>query len=772
MVILQLLPELNFGGVERGAVEIARGLVARGHRAIVVSGGGRLVSALERAGAVHVTMPIHVKSPLALLQQVAPLARLIEREHVQVVHARSRMPAVVGWLAARRAGVPFVTTCHGLYTPHPISRVMGWGKLVIVPSETIARHMRRAFGVPHERLRLIPRGVDLEKFRPPSTVHRPQISEIEPRTQDTRHKTQVVVVAQDPNSRLASCALRSSCDAAVDLETQDKQCHGARANSVRPFVVGLIGRLAPIKGHVDFLKAMVTVVSRHPEARAWIIGDAAPGRERYRHELEALIRRLELTETVTLMAGRADIETLLPSLDLAVVPSRRAEAFGRGVIEAWACGVPVVATRVGGLVDIVEDGQAGRLVAPGRPDELAEAIAAMIERPDMARRQAEVGHRLVQERYGLDRMVEATIRVYEETVRGRRVLVIKLSALGDVLLATPTWRELRHAYPQGHIAALTSPAFAPILLRCPHVDEVITYDRRERDRGPAGLWRIGAQLRRQAFDVVVDLQNNRVSRWLSVLSAAPVRAGFRRGFWNGLLSHPVRLTPDLRAPVAQQFRLLERIGVRPQSSHLEFWIRSEEEARIAAFLEANWLAPTETLAGVHVGGSQRWRTKRWDPARFGAVCDRLARQGVRTVLVGGPSERETAERLLQRVQSRPINAVGRTTLGELAALLRRCDVLVAADSAPLHLAAAVGTPVVALFGPTDPSRHLPSGARVQVLFKDLPCSPCYRPTCEHVSCLRQIRVEEVLMAVQHLLVSTGRWPGTPVAAVIGGEAAA
>ncbi len=496
---------------------------------------------------------------------------------------------------------------------------------------------------------------------------------------------------------------------------------------------------------------MVTVVNRCPEVRALIIGDAALGKEAYRERLQEMIRDLDLEGAIELVGGRSDIEAVLPTLDLAVVPSRRPEAFGRGVIEAWACGVPVVATRVGGLVDVVEHGRTGLLVSPGRPDEMADAITAMVLQPERARGYAEAGHRLVEERYSLMQMVEATIGVYEEAVRARRVLVVKLSALGDVLLATPTWRALRQAYPAGRIAALTAPMFAPVLLRCPYVDEVVTYDRCGRDTGVRGLWRVAAQLRRQAFDVVIDLQNNRSSRWLSWLSGAPVRLGFRRGWWSGLLTHPVALERTVVSPVAQQFRLLERIGVRPEASHLEFWVRPEEEARIAVLLESNWLGSDETLVGLHIGGSQRWRTKRWPMDRFGLVCDQLATRGIRTVLLGAGPERRDAEALLRQVQSRPINAVGRTTLGELAALIRRCAVVIASDSAPLHLAAAVGVPVVALFGPTDPQRHLPTGAAVQVLYKHLPCSPCYRPTCEHISCLRQIRVDEVLEAVQQLV---------------------
>ena len=163
MKVMQLLPSLELGGTERGVVDLARAMKKEGHETIVVSSGGSLVAELQKTGIPHYGLPVHQKT-LAALFLVEELVKIIEREHVDIIHARSRVPAWLGWLAARKTGIPFVTTCHGHYSAHAMSFVMGWGKRVIVASHAIGRRMIDEFGVPPDRIRLVPRGVDLSQF--------------------------------------------------------------------------------------------------------------------------------------------------------------------------------------------------------------------------------------------------------------------------------------------------------------------------------------------------------------------------------------------------------------------------------------------------------------------------------------------------------------------------------------------------------------------------------------------------------------------------------
>jgi glycosyltransferase involved in cell wall biosynthesis len=165
MNVLQILPELNVGGSETSTLDLARFLVKLGHKAVVVSNGGKLVGELESCGAIHYKLPVHKKSILTMLKLIPRLAEIIKKEEIHIVNAGSRVPAWIAYFACRKTNAVFITTCHGYYTKHPFSQVMGWGKRVIVVSNIIARHMIEDFKVPPERIKLIPRGVDLEKFK-------------------------------------------------------------------------------------------------------------------------------------------------------------------------------------------------------------------------------------------------------------------------------------------------------------------------------------------------------------------------------------------------------------------------------------------------------------------------------------------------------------------------------------------------------------------------------------------------------------------------------
>lgn len=156
MNVLQVLPQLNVGGVETGTLDFARYLVKGGHKAVVVSAGGALVGELESSGAVHYQLPVERKSLVKMLKAVPALVEIIKKEKIDIVHARSRVPAWIAYFACRRTNAVFITTCHGYYRKHFFSSVMGWGKRVIVLSNIIGRHMIEDFSVPYERIRLVP----------------------------------------------------------------------------------------------------------------------------------------------------------------------------------------------------------------------------------------------------------------------------------------------------------------------------------------------------------------------------------------------------------------------------------------------------------------------------------------------------------------------------------------------------------------------------------------------------------------------------------------
>ncbi len=691
MHILQVVPQMTVGGVERGVIDLARGLIRRGHRVSVVSAGGPLVERLVAQGAMHYTLPVDKKTPVGIFSCIPALARMIQETGVDVVHARSRVPGWIGWAAARRTQRAFVTTAHGFYAPHAASRVMAWGRLVIAPSEALGRHMVDRFGVPRARLRVIPRGVDLEEFRfqPPLASH------------------------------------------------------------AGPWRIGLFGRLSPIKGHEVALEACSRLIRGGMPVTLCLAGGMPDSP--YQRRLEALIRDLTLDQAVEWLGVRQDVAGLIASCDLVLMPSVYPESFGRGVLEAQAVGRPVIASRIGALAELIEDGRTGLLVPPADPSALADAVARFVRDGSLRARCVEAARRKVEADGTVDRMVERTLAVYEECLTAPRILIWKLRALGDVVLATPSLRAIRKRFPAGHVTLIVDRSAYDLIATCPYLDDIMPYDPAGKDSGVRGHMALLARLRCRGFDLSIDLQNSRLTHALAWAAGIPVRAGYQRRC-GALLNRAVPLPRGSFAPVAHQHYLLQRVGCPPDGDALELWPSASDAERAERLLAAAPGGPGP-LVGIHPGGSGRWRTKRWDLARWAQLCDRLAERRVRVIVTGGPDERALGDALVRLTSSKPWLVVGQTRLMELACVIKRCDLFTTHDSAPLHLAAAVGTPTVALFGPTDPARHLPPRFKGAALVHDVFCRPCYAPRCRTIThaCMKGIAVERVLGAALALL---------------------
>ncbi|MBF0254556.1 MAG: lipopolysaccharide heptosyltransferase II [Candidatus Omnitrophica bacterium] len=715
MNILQIVPELSSGGVERGTVDFARVLCRDGHKSVVISSGGSLVPALVEAGVIHYTLKVHKKSLFSILFEAQTVARIIRSEAIDIVHARSRVPAWIAWIACRKARVPLVTTCHGVYGTHAFSRVMGWGKLVIAISHAVSRHMKERFGVPHQRIRLIHRGVNLAEF----TAH-----------------DEAAAAAPDDGANSGD-VIRA-------------------ATRKREVVVGIVGRITPIKGHKVMIKAMARTLRTFRNAKLWIIGQAS--RQRYLEELQLLCQKLRIESSVEFMGTQPKIPELLRKMDLLVAPAVGEEAFGRVLIEAGACGVPVIASRIGGIVDVIEHGKDGMLVTAGDPAALAEAMIGILSDPESASRLAANMKRKVKTEFVDSLMFEKTLEVYREAVEVKKILVIKLSALGDVILSTPSLRAIRKAYPKAHLSVVVERASRIILKECPYIDELFVIER----AGGWGTWknamRMGKFLAEEGVDIVVDFQNNRLSHYLAMASGAHTRIGFATRKFDFFLNERLKGADRDEGPVTQQFRLLERLGIKPTDERLEFWTAPEDRSSVERFLKENWIGHEQILVGIHPGSSPHWKTKQWPLELYADLCDRLSHKNIRVVLTGTKADLELTERIRRLCRSKPVVAAGKTTFGELAALIQRCEAVVGSDSAPMHVAAAVGTPFVALFGPTDPRRHVAaSGTPHEILWNQISCSPCYLRKCPlSLQCLKEIKPETVCDRVFGLLGSRAK----------------
>ncbi len=691
MNILQILPTLDVGGVETGTIDLSKELIKRGHKVIVVSGGGKLVKNLIEMNVKHIELAVHKKSPITILESIKKLEAIIKDERVDIVHSRSRVPNIIAFFAARHTGAKFITTAHGYYSNHFISRVTGWAKFVIVASSVIGRHMIEDFKVPYERIKLIPRGVDLDKF-----------------------------VFKAP-----------------------------AASSKSEYKIGVVGRITPIKGHGFFLQAIARVVRLFPKVKALIVGDAPKDKPRYIENLKTLTKQLQIEKYVEFLGAQYDIPKIMSGLDLLVLPSIGQEAFGRVIIEASASGVPVIATRIGGAMEIIEDGHTGVLVKPGDILEMVNSIIRVLKDRELSKNIAIEARKKIEREYSLVKMTEDTIKVYEEALRKKSILVIKFGAIGDVMLIVPSLRILKNHFPGAHISVLIGAEPKHILKNCPYIDELILYDKKGRDRGLKGLLKTSAILRRKNFDMSIDFQNNRTSHLISWLGAIPQRFGYNNRKWSFFINKSIKYLDIKATPLAEQFRLLKsmKIDTMGASTYLEIWPSKEDFSYIDDLLKNAWVSDSQVLAGINIGSSRRWETKRWPLKNFARLSNMLAEKDIRVVLIGSNDAASLAKDFIKISSTKPVNAVGQTTVTQLAALIKRCRIFITSDSAPMHIASSMGVNFIALFGPTDPARHFEPNEKGCVVRKDLKCSPCYKSKCKRNICMERISVEEVYKLV-------------------------
>lgn len=322
-----------------------------------------------------------------------------------------------------------------------------------------------------------------------------------------------------------------------------------------------------------------------------------------------------------------------------------------------------------------------------------------------------------------------------------RILIVKLSAIGDCLVASPVARALRERYPAAHLAWAVQSKAKTVVEGNPFLDQIIV-----QEGGARGLMRALRAVRSGRFDAVLDVQGAFKSapivaasgaRWRAVSSRAEPIA--RRA---ANLIVPIEGTPP--HALEQYLRVASAFGAGETERRLTLQLGQDERFWAGEFWKKNG-APSRVVA---LNAASARPIKAWPAAHFAALADALEARGVRTLWVGAPNDADLIRQIQGAMRHPSLSAVGQTNLRQLGALLERCALLVSADTGPMHIAAGVGTPVVALFGPTDPRRTGPIGAGHLVLSRDLECVPCFqKPTCDRFQCLTEMAPRDVLAAV-------------------------
>jgi heptosyltransferase-3 len=345
-----------------------------------------------------------------------------------------------------------------------------------------------------------------------------------------------------------------------------------------------------------------------------------------------------------------------------------------------------------------------------------------------------------------------------------RVLLIRLRNIGDVLLMVPTIRAFREAFPRAHLAALVNAGTEEMLTGNPLLDEILVFDPRWK---LLPWWRRAAkemkflwEVRRRKCDLAVNLTEGDRGAFLCLASGAREKVGvYEAGptlWWKKRIFHCLVRIPDWRAHMVEQMlEIPRRLGLAGRDKRVEIFYSAGDGESIGRLLSDEGVGPQEPL--VHIHPTSRWLFKCWRDDGMAKVIDALQESGrTRVVLTSGNAGKEIEKvgQILEHCRTHPINLAGKTTLKQLAALSDRSKLFIGVDTAPMHIAAAVGTPVLALFGPSGEFNWGPWGQGHVVIKKDWDCRPCGKDGCrgsKRSRCLEEISEEEVLERALELL---------------------
>lgn len=325
----------------------------------------------------------------------------------------------------------------------------------------------------------------------------------------------------------------------------------------------------------------------------------------------------------------------------------------------------------------------------------------------------------------------------------KNILVLKTGALGDIILASVSFQTLRRAFPTSEMYLLTQEQFRDVVAECPLFKNIYYFT----GKYISDFFKVLVRLRKQNFDLVLDLQGNLKSNFLCALIGGRKRVGFNNSFPGKLFlscSVPRRLDNN---PVERQFRLLKKLNIQQFTEKPVLWISEKERKNFYRFLQQYNIAGQnkgllKNKIILHPSASKHWVSKQWPQERFAELADILIKKGYQVIFVGDHYAHTTIQNILSMMKEIAIDLSGKTSVSQLGLLLKTSDLLITNDSGPMHIGAAAGTNVIAIFGPSDPVLYCPPG--IHYIYKKATCSPCNKKVCSDFQCMKSITVNDVI----------------------------
>lgn len=362
MKIVQLLPELNEGGVERGVLELSREYVKKGFESIVISNGGKLDKQIEIDGAKHITFDVCSKSIFTVFKRVQKLKKILKELNPDIIHVRSRVPAWLVYFANKTLGFKVVSTVHGFNSVSFYSKMMTNSDAVICVSNSIKEYIQKNYNTKEEIITVIPRGIDLNLFN------------------------------------------KNNLDENFIIDFKNKY------DLTNNFIISSVGRITQLKDYETFINAIYLVKKDIPNIKALIVGGVRSDKKEYLRTLEELVKKLNLDENIIFTGSQSKIAEIYYLSDVVISSSKKPETFGRAVAEAIAMNTPVIATNHGGVKDIIIEKENGYFFEVGNFSQLSEMIFK-------SRELNFDGYNYISNNFSLTSMLNNNLKLYQEVIQ-------------------------------------------------------------------------------------------------------------------------------------------------------------------------------------------------------------------------------------------------------------------------------------------------------------------------------------------------------------------
>ena len=352
-----------------------------------------------------------------------------------------------------------------------------------------------------------------------------------------------------------------------------------------------------------------------------------------------------------------------------------------------------------------------------------------------------------------DNNITTKKRLDPDTIR--YILIRATNWVGDAILTTPAIRAIRKNFPHSEITMLAKPWVVPVFEKNPHVDHIMIYDSNDRHKGWRGKWRLIQEIKKRNFDLAVLFQNAVEAAMVALLSHIPLRLGYSTDGRGLFLTHsvPVRRHAKFKNihEIDYYLDILTPFGLTPDGKGLTLKINESNHRTADALLAKYGISKRDQIVGINPGATYG-SAKRWFPERYAALADKIQEYyGAHILVFGSLGEKEIGQKVTALIKKPAVNLCGRTTLGEAMALIDKCHLFITNDSGLMHVAAALGIPLVAIFGPTNPQTTGPIGPKSRIVRVPVSCSPCLQTECpaDH-RCMQDIQVDTVFEMVKAL----------------------